>query len=243
MKVILNSDVVNLGEEGDICVVKPGYARNYLLPKGLVLEYNERNLAALEARRAEIEERKAEKRRQAASIKDRIESEPLEISMTAGTNGKLFGSVTAATIVERLAANGIEVERKKVDVPEKSIKTVGNFKVRIRLYGDEEATLTVSVEASNAREIEKEKAKEAAAEEAAEETAEETADERSAEEATAEGDSDDATAEDDASDDQPLDPEVMAMQAAQEEETQPSGSDAAPDAETDDEDDVKPSEE
>lgn len=239
MKVILNSDVVNLGEEGDICVVKPGYARNYLLPKGLVLEYNERNLAALEARRAEIEERKAEKRRQAASIKDRIESEPLEISMTAGTNGKLFGSVTAATIVERLAANGIEVERKKVDVPEKSIKTVGNFKVRIRLYGDEEATLTVSVEASNAREIEKEKAKEAAAEEAAEEAA----DERSAEEATAEGDSDDATAEDDPSDDQPLDPEVMAMQAAQEEETQPSDSDAAPAAETDDEDDVKPSEE
>ncbi|MFP4211759.1 MAG: 50S ribosomal protein L9, partial [Alkalispirochaeta sp.] len=161
MKVILNSDVANLGEEGDICNVAPGYARNYLLPKGLVLEYNPRNIALLEERRADIERRKAEKRKEASTVKERIEAEPMKISMTAGANGKLFGSVGASTIAERLAADGIEIERKKIDVPEKSIKTVGNFKVKIRLYGDEEAVLTVSVEASNAREIEAEKAKEA----------------------------------------------------------------------------------
>ena len=161
MKVILNSDVESLGEEGDIRDVAPGYARNFLLPKGLVLEHNARNIALIEERRADIEKRREAKRKEAAGVKERIESEPMKVSMTAGTNGKLFGSVTAATIVEQLAASGIEVERKRIDIPEKSIKTVGNFKVRIKLYAEEEAVLTVSVEASNAREIEKEKAKEA----------------------------------------------------------------------------------
>tara|TARA_B100000614_G_C14542997_1_gene490999 strand:- start:1454 stop:2101 length:648 start_codon:yes stop_codon:yes gene_type:complete len=206
MKVILNTDVANLGEEGDICTVAPGYARNYLLPQGLVLEDNARNRAAIEERRAEIEARKNEKRRQAASIKEQIESEPLAIRMTAGTNGKLFGSVSAATIVEQLAARGIEVERKKIEVPENTIKTIGNFKVRIRLYGDEEATLAVAVEASNAREIEAEKAKAETAEPAeTEEPAEASADAETADTAEAEGEGDEA-----------LDPEVMAMQAAAE---------------------------
>jgi large subunit ribosomal protein L9 len=209
MKVILNSDVANLGEEGDICNVAPGYARNYLLPKGLVLEHNPRNIALLEERRAEIEQRKAEKRKEASSIKERIEAEPMKISMTAGTNGKLFGSVSASTIVERLAADGIEIERKKVEVPEKSIKTVGNFKVKIRLYGDEEAVLTVSVEASNAREIEVEKAKEA---ERADAEAPAADDADTGEEAAEEASDDEVAPED-------LDPEVMAMRAVEEEES------------------------
>ncbi|MFW5694200.1 MAG: 50S ribosomal protein L9 [Alkalispirochaeta sp.] len=218
MKVILNADVANLGEEGDICTVAPGYARNYLLPKGLVLEDNARNREMLEARRADIEARKAEKRRQAASIKDQIEQEPLVVRMTAGTNGKLFGSVSAATIVEQLAARGIEVERKKIEVPENSIKTTGNFKVRVRLYGDEEAVLSVSVEASNAREIEAQKAKEgtvrseaaSAPEEAEGEDQEVSADASGpAEEIPESSQSPTATESD-------LDPEVMAMQAAEE---------------------------
>lgn len=214
MKVILSADVANLGEEGDVCTVAPGYARNYLLPKGLVMEDNARNRALIESRRAEIEARKASKKQQAASMKDQIEREPLTITMTAGVNGKLFGSVTAATIVEQLASRGIEVERKKVDVPENSLKTTGNFKVRIRLYGDEEAILSVTVEASNAREIEAEKAKLAAAEGAAAAPAD---DEAAAEaEAPADGDAGEtADAVDEAPEDAAsLDPEVMAMQAA-----------------------------
>ncbi|MDA3949948.1 MAG: 50S ribosomal protein L9 [Spirochaeta sp.] len=191
MKVILNNDVENLGEEGDICDVAPGYARNFLLPKGLVLEHNARNIAVLEERRADIDKRKEDKRKEAAGVKERIESEPMKISMTAGTNGKLFGSVTPATIQEQLAASGIEIERKRIDISEKSLKTVGNFKVRIRLYGDEEAVLTVSVEASNAREIEKEMAKEA-------------------EQAGVEA----STADAETGDEAELDPEMIAMRAA-----------------------------
>ncbi|MFO8042218.1 MAG: 50S ribosomal protein L9 [Alkalispirochaeta sp.] len=215
MKVILNTDVANLGEEGDVCTVAPGYARNYLLPKGLVLEDNARNREMIDVRRADIEARKAEKRRQAASIKDQIEQEPLVVRMTAGTNGKLFGSVSAATIVEQLAARGIEVERKKVDVPENTIKTTGNFKVRIRLYGDEEAVLSVSVEASNAREIEAQKAKEPAATEERSEApaAEEAGEGAEAGEAADAGDAGEGDAQDAQEE---LDPEMIAMQAAEE---------------------------
>lgn len=207
MKVILNTDVINLGEEGDICSVAPGYARNFLLPQGLVMEDNARNRSLIESRRADIEARKEEKRRQASSMKEQIESQPLEITMTAGTNGKLFGSVSAATIVEQLASRGVTVERKKIEVPENTIKTVGNFKVRIKLYGEEEATLAVSVLASNAREIEAQRAKESA--QAPAEAGE--TDAQAGDEQLAEGE-----AEDNAE----LDPEVMAMQAAAVEETE-----------------------
>lgn len=207
MKVILNTDVTNLGEEGDICNVAPGYARNFLLPQGLVLEDNDRNRSLIEARRADIEARKEAKRKEASTMKERIEAQPLEINMTAGTNGKLFGSVSAATIAEQLAARGIEVERKRIDVPETSIKTVGNFKVRIKLYGDEEATLAVSVSASNAREIEAQRAKEAA-----------DAPTESTAEAAAEQGEVTSEAEAEAGDAATLDPEVMAMQAAAEAE-------------------------
>lgn len=212
MKVILNSDIVNLGEEGDIRTVAPGYARNYLLPQGLVLEYNPRNVAMLEERRAEIDARKAAKRQEAATIKEKIESAPLTMSMTAGTNGKLFGSVTAATVVEQLAARGIEIERKRVEIPENTIKTVGNFKVRIRLYGDEEATLVVSVDASNAQEIAAQKARESREEAPADATTAEDA------EVATSGDAIDGAEADESGEEESLDPEVMAMRAAAAEE-------------------------
>ncbi len=146
MKVILNRDVPNLGEEGDICEVARGYARNYLIPRNMVLMHNRQNVAAIEGRRSAIEQRKQEKRKEASSIKDRIETEELVIRMAAGERGKLFGSVTTANIVDELEKRGITVERRKVDIAEGTIKSTGTHSVRVRLYGDEEATLTVRVE-------------------------------------------------------------------------------------------------
>lgn len=209
MKVILNSDVTNLGEEGDICAVAPGYARNYLLPKGLVMMYNEQNLARIEERRAEIEERRTIKRKEAASIKERIETEPLVISMTAGINGKLFGSVTASTIVEQLVSKGIELERKRIEVPEHSLKSVGTYKLRIKLYADQEAILTVKVEAANARELEEKRVRlgGAKAPDAAPEAAPEVDESDDESEPVAEADSEVST-----------DPEIIAMQQAVAEE-------------------------
>ncbi|MFW6368481.1 MAG: 50S ribosomal protein L9 [Spirochaetota bacterium] len=148
MKVILNTDVTNLGEEGDVCEVKPGYARNFLLPRNLVLLDNRSNRAHIESRRQEIEARKQKKLLEARSTRERIESEPLVFEMPAGENGKLFGSLSSAGISERLEQLGIEVQRRHIDIPEKTIKSVGTYRVGVRLYGDEQAELTVQVQAS-----------------------------------------------------------------------------------------------
>jgi large subunit ribosomal protein L9 len=150
MKVILNTDIANLGEEGDIKDVARGYARNYLIPKKLVMPHTREAIAQLESRREAIEERRTEKRTSALDTKTRLESEPLRITMPAGERGRLFGSVTSANIAEALAAQGIEVERRRIDVPEKTIKNIGTTYVRVRLYGDEEAELRVDVVAAGA---------------------------------------------------------------------------------------------
>ena len=136
MKVILNKDISNLGEEGDIKDVARGYARNFLIPKQLVMPYTREALAILESRRERLDERRKEKQKAALDIKTRLESEELVLEMPAGERGRLFGSVTSATIVDALAAQGITVERKRLEIPEKTIKSVGTTRVRVRLYGE-----------------------------------------------------------------------------------------------------------
>ncbi len=145
MRVILNRDVPNLGEEGDVRDVAPGYARNYLMPKGLVIAYNQQNLTEIENRREVIEQRKTEKRTSAMSVKERLEGQELVIEVTAGQNGRLFGSVTTVNIVEALAKEGLDIERKRVDIPDGTIKSVGVHPVRIKLYEDQEANIKVRV--------------------------------------------------------------------------------------------------
>ncbi|HEY9054790.1 MAG TPA: 50S ribosomal protein L9 [Rectinemataceae bacterium] len=145
MKVILNQDVPNLGEIGDVRDVAPGFARNYLLPRGLVMVHNAKSLALFEKRKAEIEARKAEKRQSSASLKDKLEAEELALSMPAGANGKLYGAVTNATVADELLKKGIEVDRKKIEVPGRSIKNIGHYKVIIHLYEKEEAIVRLSI--------------------------------------------------------------------------------------------------
>jgi large subunit ribosomal protein L9 len=145
MKIILSKDVQNLGEEGDIREVARGYARNYLIPQGFGVLYSKQNLALLEGRKKAIEKRKVEKKDQAKGLKDRIEALAMKIQMTVGDSGRLFGSVTNAMIAEELSKLGIEVERKRIEIPEHTIKSVGNFVVKVKLYGNEVASLKVSV--------------------------------------------------------------------------------------------------
>jgi large subunit ribosomal protein L9 len=147
MKVILNQDIANLGEIGDIKEVAAGYARNYLLPKKLVMVYNEKTAAMLQRRQEEILAIKEQKRLASRSLKEKIEAEPLVITMPAGSNGKLYGAVTNHTIADELLKKGIEIDRKKIEVPDRSIKSVGNYKVVIKLYEKDEATLHCTVEA------------------------------------------------------------------------------------------------
>lgn len=145
MKVILNQDIENLGEEGDVCEVARGYARNFLIPRNMVLQYNDRNQAIIDSRREEINARKEEKRKAAMGAKERIESEEMVLTMPAGRNKKLFGSVNAQTIATELEKWGIYVEKKRIEIPETTIKTIGNFKVQVKLYEETEATLSVAV--------------------------------------------------------------------------------------------------
>lgn len=147
MKVILNEDVKYLGEEGDIKVVANGYARNYLLPRALVVPYNDATAAIFEAKKAEIEKRKEIKRQNARSVKDKLEDTKFEIEMPAGSNGKLYGAVTPVILVDTLTKAGFDIEKKRIDMGGVTIKSVGTYHATIKLYENQTAEITFTVKA------------------------------------------------------------------------------------------------
>lgn len=151
MKVILNQDVHNLGEEGDVKEVARGYARNYLLPQNLAVVHTKGNLALFEHRRAAIEKRKEEKRIEALSLKEKLQGLQITIDMTSGDTGRLFGSVTSANITEELQKLGFQVERKRIDLPEHSLKMTGTYTVKVRLYDNNIAELTLVITSPETR--------------------------------------------------------------------------------------------
>ena len=146
MKVILNKDLAPLGEEGDVKDVAKGYARNYLFPRGIALPYNERTVKLFENRREEIEARKAQKRNDAAGLKEKLESLEVSITMPAGANGKLYGAVTSQTVADELAKQGYQIERKRIELAAgANIKNVGKYKVVVKLYESAAAEVTITV--------------------------------------------------------------------------------------------------
>jgi len=217
MKIILNKDVYNLGEEGDICDVARGYARNYLLPQKLAVLCTNENKAIFESRKGAIEKRKEEKRKLARSLKERIEETSLTIRMSAGDSGKLFGAVTTATIAEALAKEGIEMERKNIEIPSSSIKMVGDYTAKVKLYESELADLQVKVVSE--KEAEREAAE--AEEKAAEASAAAAAEKKAAAEAVQEN-----QAEDDAEPEH-ISAEVSENEPAEEEPAEDAGADEA----------------
>ncbi len=147
MKVILNEDVKYLGEEGDIKSVAKGYARNYLFPRNLAVPCNDITIAHFESRKEEIEAKKAAKRQDAASVKERLEAVAITISMPAGPNGKLYGAVTTQTIGDELRKLGFDIERKRIDIAGQTVKSVGTHKAIIKLYESVTAEISFTVEA------------------------------------------------------------------------------------------------
>ena len=145
MKIILNNDVVHLGEEGDIVTVKDGYARNYLLPTGAAVIYNKANAAMFQQKAEQIAKRKAEKRAASASLKEKLDNVTISLVVTAGESGKLFGSVTSQMVQEALLKEGFEIEKKKLDVPTHSIKMTGTYHIVAHLYENDKATITLNV--------------------------------------------------------------------------------------------------
>ena len=144
MEVILKEDVANLGKIGEVVRVRDGYARNYLLPRGLVLIANKKNLRSFEHQKRIVSDQKQKILRQAQSAADQLATVSLVIPMKVGEEGKLFGSVTGLQIEKALKAKGLTIDRRKIQLAE-PIKMAGDHEVPVRLSADLTVPLKVSV--------------------------------------------------------------------------------------------------
>ena len=145
MKVILKEDVQNLGQQGDVVEVKPGYARNYLMPQKLAILFTKQQKKSIEEAQR-VEERKLEREKdQLESVLKQVEDLSLSLKMQSEEDSKLFGSVTKLDIVKLLEENGITIDKKYVDLSS-PIKTLGEHKVNIVFTKEMSASFTLIVE-------------------------------------------------------------------------------------------------
>jgi len=144
MRVILMQDVLHTGKRGEVIDVKPGHARNYLIPQGLALQATDGNLKYFEQQRTKIDARHAKEREAAAEVAAEVAGIRLTIAKRVGESETLYGSVTATEVVDMLAEKGILVDRRRVDL-EGGIKTIGDHLVRIELHPEVVAEVTVIV--------------------------------------------------------------------------------------------------
>ncbi|MCR5217775.1 50S ribosomal protein L9 [Treponema sp.] len=157
MKVILYTDVKHLGEMGDVKNVAAGYARNFLFPRSLAVPYNDETVAYFESKKEEIEARKAQKREESKSLKEKLEALSIELTMPAGSNGKLYGAVTNLTLANWFDANGFDIERKKIEIPGATFKQVGKYTFKVHLYETTVAEVNLVILAQKTEESEGEK--------------------------------------------------------------------------------------
>lgn len=133
MKVILKKDIEKLGKAGEVVSVKDGYARNFLLLKGLALTASAVNLKIVEQEKKKAALRQEKQRQQAEELAQKIASVSCTITVQAGQDGKLYGSVTSQDIAQGYKAEGINIDKRKIELPE-PIKEVGVFKINVRLH-------------------------------------------------------------------------------------------------------------
>ena len=144
MKVILREDVPNLGKSGELVSVKPGFGRNYLLPRKLAVLANEANVRQLEHDRAVIAARQAKLRDAAQTQAQKLDAVVVKIARKVGEQDKLYGSVTSLDIAEALAGQGLKIDRRAIHLAE-PIKTTGKHAVEVRLHRDVASTIHVEV--------------------------------------------------------------------------------------------------
>ena len=144
MDVILLKDVERIGKEGAVVRVKPGFARNYLLPQGLAVQASQENLRAIEARKQQIAVKAQRAHKEADKLKHKIEGRSLTLKLTVGEDDKPFGSITSHDILQALAQEGIPVEKHAIHL-EEPIKGLGIYEVPIRVHPEVTATLKLWV--------------------------------------------------------------------------------------------------
>lgn len=145
MNVILQQRVANLGGIGDVVTVKPGFARNYLIPKALALRATPEILADFESRRADLERQEAEKLAASQARAEALAALNIEISANASEEGKLFGSIAARDIAAAVSEKGVALSKAEVCLPEGPIRMTGEYTVQLQLDGDVNATVAVQV--------------------------------------------------------------------------------------------------
>lgn len=147
MKVILKENIDTLGHIGDIVKVAPGYARNYLLPKGLAVEATEKNAKALEHVKRQMAYKKNKALESAKLLAAKLDALSVELVHQAGEEGKLFGSVTNMEIAAYLKDKGFEIDRKTIVLPE-PIKSLGEYTVPVKIHPEVAASLKVTIKAA-----------------------------------------------------------------------------------------------
>ncbi len=145
MQVILLEKVVNLGQLGDVVKVKSGYARNFLVPHGKAKRATPENLAEFEQRRANLEKQQADIFVEAQSRAEKLNGMMVQITQKSGVDGKLFGSVTNSDITDALKAQGFEVAKGEIRMPDGPLKQIGDHEITLALHSDVTAIITVSV--------------------------------------------------------------------------------------------------
>lgn len=147
MQVILLEKVQNLGELGDDVKVRPGFARNFLIPQGKAVAATEENIAAFEARRAELEQQQADALGAAQARATALEGLVITVVRKAGDEGRLFGSVGTQDIADAIVEVGFEVKRSEVRLPSDSLRQTGDHEASLHLHPDVDVTITVQIEA------------------------------------------------------------------------------------------------
>ena len=146
MQIILLEKIVNLGALGDVVKVKDGYARNFLIPSGRARRATAAAIAEFEARRAELEKAAAEKLAAAQAVADKMAGAVVVVSQKAGVDGRLFGSITNHDISAQLAAQGFDVTKSQIRMPNGPLKAVGEYTVSVALLTDVQLELAVKVD-------------------------------------------------------------------------------------------------
>jgi large subunit ribosomal protein L9 len=144
IQVILQQDLKNVGKSGELVKVKPGYARNYLIPRRLAVPATVRNISQIEHEQRVTAARAAKLRAEAGTVAEKLAAVTVTIARKVGEEGKIFGSVTTKDIAEALAAKDVQVDRKKIVIKD-PIRSTGTFNVDVKLGGDVDATVKVEV--------------------------------------------------------------------------------------------------
>ena len=145
MEIILLEKITKLGDPGDLVNVKPGFARNYLIPSGKAIKANEENKAEYEQRKASLEQAELERKSKALEVAEKIKSLQISISVPVTEEDTLYGSIGTREIAEAINIKGLEVEKGKIRLPEGTLKEIGEYQIDIELHPEVIQKISISI--------------------------------------------------------------------------------------------------